>query len=112
MITGALRTEGRTWAGIGGTCLRFWLLLLELLDGKSDLALLINSQYLDLDLIFFCEEVMDIFYINICNFRNVDETGLAFRQFDERTKIRDAGYDTLDHTANFNGQINSSSLLY
>ena len=53
---------------------------------------------------------MNIFYINICDFRNVDETGLAFRQFDKRTKIRDAGHDTLDHTANFNGQINSSSL--
>ena len=53
---------------------------------------------------------MNILYINICDFRNVDETSLTLWQFDECTKVRDAAYDTLNHTANFNGQINSSPL--
>ena len=53
---------------------------------------------------------MDILDIDICYLRDMDETGLAFRQFYESTEIRDARDNTLNYIANFNGQINSSSL--
>ena len=106
------RPEGRIIRGgmLLGSGMFLWFLLLSLLDGKTDLAFLIDRQDLDFYLIFFCEEVMNILYINICDFRNVDETSLTLWQFDECTKVRDAAYDTLNHTANFNGQINSSPL--
>lgn len=58
----------------------------------------------------FGEEIVDILDIDIRYLRDMDETRLAFRQFYESTEIRDARDNTLNYIANFNGQINSSSL--
>ena len=82
----ALRAEGR----IPCRSLCFWLLLLKLLDGKGNLAAIIDAQYLNLHLVMFGEEIVDILDIDIRYLRDMDETRLAFRQFYESTEIRDA----------------------
>ena len=69
------RTEGRFWSRCR---LLLWLLLLELFDGKTYFAFFINRQNLYFYLVLFAEEIMNVLYINVCNFRDMDQTSLTF----------------------------------
>lgn len=61
---------------------------------------IIDAQYLNFSPCLFRRGNRDILDIDIRYLRDMDETGLALRQFYESTKIRDACDNSLNYIAN------------
>ena len=67
------------------------LLFHSFFDGKVDTAGIVNTDDLDLHLISLVQMLTDIIHIGIGDFRNVNQTGFALRQGDERAKFSNTG---------------------
>src|SRR5699024_2643929 len=99
---GLLLTLG-TMRGTGTALLRTGAAFrrgLRALDGQGDFAIRRNGEHLDRNRLTVLEHGREILHKLVGNLGNMDKTGLALRQRDERAERLDSGYLALDDIPN------------
>ena len=93
-------------------CLEFWIPVplarrmglprrVGLLDGEVDLAVLLDGDHLDRDLVAFVEVVPDVSHIVPVDLGDVDQPGLTRGQLHERSEIGDPNDCSLSDSTYF-----------
>ena len=82
-----------------------------MLDREADLAIGIDRKHLDLNFVAFFQKVFHIAYINVSDFRNVDQTDFSTGEFNKCAEIGNSRYGSFNYRADFNRHAYSRSPL-